>query len=144
MEKLRAADWRDQRTVYLRDRIENQREWYSRKSETSRKRSSQWRALLILAEGLGVLAAFLRFSGNVDFDAAGVLGALVGAGVAWLSVRQHDNLSRAYAFASNELGLAADGLRACQSEEEWAQKAADAEEAISREHTMWRASRSAA
>lgn len=143
MEALRRAPWQERRSVYLRDRIENQRRWYASKSETSRKRASQWRAVLILAEGLGVLAAFLRFSDTIDLDLAGILGALVGAGVAWLSVRQHDSLYRAYAFASVELGIAAEDLATCTSEDEWAQKAADAEEAISREHTMWRASRSA-
>jgi len=51
-------------------------------------------------------------------------------------------LGRAYAFAGNELSLARARLVGVTTQADWAREAADAEEAISREHTMWRASRS--
>ncbi|GGQ08215.1 hypothetical protein GCM10010279_14660 [Streptomyces mutabilis] len=55
------------------------------------------------------------------------------AGSAWLAVRRHETLGRACTFAATELSVIHERLA----------KVPDAEEAISREHTMWRASRGA-
>ena len=63
--------------------------------------------------------------------------------VAWLSLKQHSSLSSAYAIAARELNLVHEQVRTAQTEAEWALRVNDAEEAISREHTMWRASRTA-
>ncbi|MEU1012302.1 hypothetical protein [Streptomyces sp. NPDC005890] len=69
-------------------------------------------------------------------------GGRPGAGVAWFAVRQYETLGRAYTFAATELSII-HGRLSQADEDGWAQEEADAEEAISREHTMWRASRGA-
>ncbi|WP_410791037.1 DUF4231 domain-containing protein [Kribbella sp. C-35] len=142
MEHVRGLDLHDRRSVYLRDRIDVQLNWYRTKALLSRKRSTQWRTALIAAEGLGVFFAFGRASDLIPIDAGGIIAAFVGAGAAWLGIRQHENLQRAYTYASQELSIARAALERCTSDTEWPQLVADTEEAISREHTMWRASRS--
>lgn len=137
MEDVRAASLDDRRRLYIRDRIDNQRHWYAMKSSINRKRAIQWRILLLTLEGLAIVGAFAGYVG-----AAGFVAALVGGGAAWMGVRQHENTKRAYAFAAHELSIAADLLKEVPDEARWAQAVADAEEAVSREHTMWRASRS--
>ncbi|QGN34812.1 DUF4231 domain-containing protein [Microlunatus sp. Gsoil 973] len=139
MEDIRAASLEDRRQLYIRDRIGNQREWYTRNSDINRKRASQWRIFLLVLEGVAIVGAFLGYVG-----AAGFFAALVGGGAAWMGVRQHENTKRAYAFAAHELSIAEEILRTVPDEASWAQAVADAEEAVSREHTMWRASRSSA
>src|SRR5690606_41156173 len=79
----------------------------------------------------------LRLLDLFTFDLAGILAAVLGAGSAWLAVRQYETLSRAYTFAATELSVIHERL-AHADEESWAGEVADAEEAISREHTMWR------
>ncbi len=142
MRELRAAPLEQRRTVFLRDRINQQRSWYSNKASISRARARQWRFGLLVAEAMGIAFAFARAFGATDIDLAGIAAGLVGAGAAWLGIRQHDSIRRAYTFASHELAIAGERLKAIDDEATWAQVAADAEEAISREHTMWRASRS--
>jgi hypothetical protein len=144
MADVRGFDLADRRQVYLRDRIDDQLNWYSTKALKSRQRSNQWRTALIIAEGVGVFLAFGRATDLLPIDAGGIVGAFVGAGAAWLGIRQHENLQRAYTYASQELSIVRNALESCTSETEWPLLVADAEEAISREHTMWRASRSAA
>lgn len=57
-------------------------------------------------------------------------------------MKQHESLATAYALASSELRSIADLLHGVEKEEEWAKFIDEAEGAISREHTMWRAARS--
>src|SRR5262249_55792131 len=121
----------------------DQQEWYSRKAYWNSSRARLWAIGLVAAELAGVVAALLRGLGALNLDIAGVAAAVVGTGVAWLSLKQHDHLGRAYAFAANELGIVYSNLELVDDEKVWAADVADAEEAISREHTMWRASRSA-
>jgi hypothetical protein len=89
-----------------------------------------------------VVAALGRATGFIQFDLAGIVAALGAAFVAWLSLKQHESLARAYSYAANELALAATRLQSVQGEAEWSVEVDNAEEAVSREHTMWRASRS--
>ena len=55
--------------------------------------------------------------------------------------KQHPNLATAYGIASQELASIATELATLPGEERWAAFVGQAEEAISREHTLWRASR---
>lgn len=57
-------------------------------------------------------------------------------------MRQFSTLARAYTFAANDLAIVRDSLPSATTESSWAGETADAEEEVSREHTMWRASRS--
>ncbi|PBC81232.1 Protein of unknown function [Streptomyces sp. 2224.1] len=142
MTALRSRSFADRKRAYLRSRIEDQQRWYTTKATGNITRARQWRLLLIAIEGLGLAAAILRLTGLLTFDLAGVLAAVLGAGSAWFAVRQYETLGRAYTFAATELSVVHQRL-ALAGDESWAQEVADAEEAISREHTMWRASRGA-
>lgn len=73
----------------------------------------------------------------------GVLGAVSSAAVAWMAIRQYEVLVRSYSVASSELATidAKIGGSVWADEMEWARFVDDAENAISREHTSWRAYR---
>ena len=60
--------------------------------------------------------------------------------MAWIEAKQHRNLATAYGIASQELASIETELPTKNSEEGWAAFVGQAEEAISREHTLWRAS----
>lgn len=141
MEALRAATTAQQREVYLRDRTRAQRDWYSRKATSNARASFAWRATLVGAELVAIALAALRFAGLWDIDLAGVLAAFIGAGAAWLALKQHTTLESAYSLTASELQKQ-DATLTSATEKEWSAAVADAEEAISREHTMWLASRS--
>jgi hypothetical protein len=142
MRALRASDLDVRRSVYLRERIDQQTSWYASKALQNKASAGRWRMALLAVETAGVVAALGRATGFVQFDLAGIVAALGAAFVAWLSLKQHESLARAYSYAANELALAATRLRSVKGEAEWSVEVDNAEEAISREHTMWRASRS--
>lgn len=144
MTALRASDLATRRSAYLDSRIGDQQSWYSRKAKHNEKLANYWRAALLTIEILGILAALAKAGGFLTLDLAGVVAAIVAAGTAWMSLRQFSTLARAYTFAANELAIARERLNLVADETSWAAEVADSEEAVSREHIMWRASRSRA
>jgi SMODS and SLOG-associating 2TM effector domain 1/SMODS and SLOG-associating 2TM effector domain 3 len=141
MRELRTAGLDERRRAYISERIDSQRRWYESKALHNQKAARRWRLALLAIESAGVFAALLRAIGVVNIDLAGIAAAIAAAGVAWLSLKQHESLARAYAYAATELALATTRLQNVSNEGEWSTEVDNAESAISREHTMWRANR---
>lgn len=140
MKSLRAGSLEVRKKAYAAGRIADQRDWYTRKAAWNKQRARFWGVVVLVLQVLGAIGAFLKGFGLVDVDIFGLAGAAVGSAVAWFETKQHHTIARAYKVAAEELADI-EGLIAQQaSEEEWAAFVAEAEEAISREHTMWRAS----
>ncbi|CAL9440935.1 DUF4231 domain-containing protein [Streptomyces albus] len=141
MRELRAAPLSVRITAYKRGRIADQRLWYARKARFNEERSQRWRLTLLGLELAGAFGAFLLLLDLTDFDPGGLLAVLVAAGGAWLEVKQYDNLASAYALTSTELLLVEGEGEGVVTEEDFAHYVVSAEQAISREHTMWGARR---
>ncbi|WP_141361797.1 DUF4231 domain-containing protein [Glutamicibacter uratoxydans] len=141
MKQIRASSLIERRNIYLKYRNNKQFNWYKDKANNNKKASVRWRGILIGAEVIAIALAAARAFGGWDIDFAGILSAIIGAGAAWLALKQHTSLSAAYALTAVELEKQRHALEIIESEEGWSRSVADAEEAISREHTMWLASR---
>ena len=141
MRELRRKGLDDRRSAYMRARVQDQEEWYARKAKWNDRRASRWTMVMILAEFAGLAAAILKAVGIVENDYLGLAGAIVAAMMAWLETRQHRSLAAAYAVTAHELRLLREEAPSEQTEEEWAAFVADAEEAFSREHTLWKSTR---
>lgn len=137
---LRNESFKSRRETYLKERTEAQKNWYTSKARFNRRRATMWRVILVSAEVIAVILAAGRLFAGWNIDAAGILAAIIGAGAGWLSFKQHATLRAAYSLTAAELERQLATLKST-SEEDWAESVADAEEAISREHTMWLASR---
>lgn len=140
MRNLRRASFETRRASYVLYRTQDQRRWYSDNARQNAKRATFWRWALLIGEVSAVVIAILAFGRDFTFDFAGIVAALVAAGAAWLAIKQHSQLASAYRVATGELALQANTLKSIE-DQHWPQAVADAEEAISREHTMWLASR---
>lgn len=140
MLELRRAPFPVRRDAYLAHRTEEQRNWYSSNARKNETRATVWRYALLLGELLAIVAAAVSLGRDEPFDFAGIVAAFVAGGAAWLAIKQHSQLTSAYRVAAGELAVQADILRGVTAED-WPQAVADAEEAISREHTMWLATR---
>lgn len=143
MRQLRSAPLDDRREAYLAHRIDDQKSWYAGKAVFHRKRADLFTRLVLACEILGVAAALARAVQVVTFDLAGVIAATVSALAAWTSALQHRTTAHAYTTATHDLDLAQVNLRHPAAEPEWASAVADAEAAISREHSTWRSSHGA-
>src|SRR5512133_1055047 len=141
MRHVRALEFNERRQVYLADRIADQQRWYSEKARWNDRRARGWVLVSIGLEIAGLIGGALKAFGWINFDLLGFLAAAAGGVMAWIEAKQHRNLATAYGIASQELASIASELPTLHSEERWAAFVAQAEEAISREHTLWRASR---
>lgn len=138
---LRTQPLAVRREAYREGRIHDQQLWYARRASRNESRARAWKLGLIVVEVLGAVAAVLKAFGFLHADLTSVASTVLGVGVAWLAVRQHDAQARAYSIASHELAIVASRLDEPHNERAWGVAVAEAEEAISREHTMWRAAR---
>lgn len=141
MREVRALDFAERRQIYLEDRIADQQRWYSEKARWNDRRARAWVLVSIVLEISGLVGGALKAFGWISFDLLGFLAAAAGSVMAWIEAKQHRNLATAYGIASQELASIATELATLTGEERWAAFVGQAEEAISREHTLWRASR---
>lgn len=141
MRDLRGAPLADRRQAYLDARIVDQITWYSAAADRNDRHARRWAQLTVSLQGLGVLAALLRVTGTIDVDLIGIAAAAAAATTAWLEAKDHSGLAEAYATTAHELALVRDMLPDGDDEPRWAAFVADAESAISREHTSWLARR---
>jgi len=142
MRRVRAMELDQRMGIYLADRIRNQRQWYGERSEANRKSSTFWLFAVGLSQLAGATAAIamVRWP-SAQFNAAAVCSSIAAAVMAWLQVKRHQELAHSYGLAAHELGLIEARARHVSTNEEFSAFVADAENAISREHTMWVARR---
>lgn len=128
--------------LYLTERIKDQREWYAGKAAGSQKSYLKWFSLTMAGQVAALTSAILMIR-VVDspVNLTGALSAVSAAFMAWLQVKKYQELAQAYALAAHELGIIEAQAAHLSAEHEVAAFVANAENAVSREHTMWIARR---
>jgi hypothetical protein len=160
MRAVRSADPERRKALYVAQRLEQQRRWYSAKAGTHRRHSQRLLGAIALLQLAGALCTFLQerfaaWAGGALPDLAASVGgpagieriaigavcaALASAFLSWLQLRQHQELASAYGLATHELGLAV-AQAVSWPPAELGALVDEAERTISREHTMWVARR---
>ncbi|CUR57954.1 conserved membrane hypothetical protein [metagenome] len=141
MREARLLSFEERRALYLESRILDQQTWYSNKSGWNERRAHAWLLAGIAFEGVGVLGAALIAFFDFDVDLLGIAAAGAATAAAWVQTKQYQNLATAYGVTAQELSSVASEVSVMKDEESWARLVGESEEAISREHTLWRASR---
>lgn len=141
MRAIRRSDYQTRREFYLAERIQAQEQWYSRKQNWNAKRGHQWLIATIVFEFLGLLGGAVWAFTELSFDFIGVFAALAATITAWTQAKQYQTLATAYGITAQELSMVLSEAELVTTEAEWADFVGESEEAISREHTLWRASR---
>lgn len=139
MRQVRAMPFEERRMVYLQGRIQDQQGWYAAKAAWNETRAKRWVVASIVFEFLGLIGGAVKAAGWIDVDLLGIFAAAAVGATAWMHAKQHQNLATAYGVTSQELAAVASEVEAVEDEAVWAPVVAKAEEAISREHTLWRA-----
>lgn len=141
MRAKRSLGLDERKVLYDQDRIEDQRAWYAKKASSNLRVARWFEALALTVEGIGIVLAGLKAFQVVSLDLLGVAAAMGGGLAAWSQAKQYRGLTTAYSIAAQELAAIRDAISVERDEENWAAFVDDCEEAISREHTLWRASR---
>lgn len=141
MRAIRRSDYQTRRQLYLAERIRGQEQWYSQKQGWNAKRGHQWLIATIVFEFLGLLGGAAWAFTDISFDFIGVFAAFAATITAWTQAKQYQTLATAYGITTQELAMVLSEAELVTSEADWAAFVGESEEAISREHTLWRASR---
>lgn len=142
MRQVRAFELPLRKDIYRKERLEEQRVWYANKSDWNK---AAYRRVFIPTVGaqIGALiwAILMARDETLMFNLTGTLMGLAAALTAWGQVKQHQELAQAYAQAAFELQSSLSKWEQATSEEAFSSFVGDAENAVSREHTMWLARR---
>ncbi|MER7581964.1 DUF4231 domain-containing protein [Kitasatospora sp. NPDC097691] len=146
MRRLRAESLTARRTLYLRTRVEGQRTWYRSRAEACDSQAVSWGLGIAALIILGAAAAIAQSTGALQVHIFGASSAAAAAIIAWTQLKQLRPLAAAYQLAARKLENVGNQLsdldvRAPDAEARWARLAAEAEDAVSHEHTTWRARR---
>jgi len=141
MRRVRATSFEERRSAYREGRIEIQREWYEQKALDNGRIANRWTIGVIVLELLGVVGGILTLTLDLEVDVLGLLAAGAATATGWLQAKQFKSLATAYWITAQELAAVKSDLDALSDDERWPYFVGQAEEAISREHTLWRASR---
>jgi len=142
MRSARNLDFENRKAFYLEGRILDQRDWYAAKAVTNRRCGNYFFTAIVIAQLLILLSSFyLLVFPETQIHLISLFSAMAAALIAWLQLKRHQDLATSYALAAQELSFVAEIWANVEGEEDMSYLVLDAENAISREHTLWVARR---
>jgi hypothetical protein len=142
MRRMRNLSVEDRKAVYLTERMDNQRKWYSDKAEGSSTSARRLFGAMIASQALALVSAIIIIRWpELLVNPMGILVNFATAFLAWLQMKRHQELAQSYSLAAHDLNFAYEQSSKVKTEEELSDYVADSEGAILREHKTWLAHR---
>ncbi len=142
MRAVRSTNLDERKSMYVSERISGQRRWYGHQAKLNRSAENKYFALIAFSQLCALVAAMalVEWPGS-KIKLTGLFTSVAAAFIAWLQIKQHKELSQSYSVAELELSFIQEEARFVKNDRELSNFVADAENAISREHTLWIARR---
>ncbi len=142
MLELRTLNIKEKKEYYIRNRIENQKEWYSSKAKWNKSKANFWFIVIILSQIIALFSVvfLIKFPDN-NWNLVGFLTTIASSAISWLQIKQHQELKLAYTTATEELNFIKELSHNVNNDIQLSEFILDSENAISREHTLWIAQR---
>lgn len=138
MLEIRNLDLQGRKDFYLRNRIDNQIDWYTTKADTNKTKYENWFWAVIIVQLLAIISiVFLIICPGSDYNFVGIFTTLSASFFSWLQLKKYQENKEAYNTAMSELNLIKNEAKYINIEEKFAKFVLDSENAMSREHTMW-------
>jgi len=148
MTKIHDATPEEQYTVYLKDRLRNQRIWYSNKATLFRKRTKwlHWDRGIAYGVGLLVVPIVGIFIAGIGSGGFAVVTTIAGGFATWLVSRHYDDLSQSYTIMAHKLLefetraasiLPESQARGASQQASWAAFINEVETFLDGEHQVW-------
>jgi len=142
MKAIRNLTLEERLIVYQEQRIENQADWYSRKSLLNKKRAFQWFCASIVLHAIAILMLLYRIKDPSASVPVEVVATAAGAVLTWLQAKKHSELNSSYGLTAHEIVLIKGEALSVKTEKELSEFVINSESAFSREHTQWTARKS--
>jgi len=140
MREKRTATLEDRKKFYVNDRLADQRSWYARRAKQNATSSIRWFWVVAGLQITAIVLAIIQAKG-LNINIVPVITTSVAAFAAWGQMKRYDELAQSYYLAAQELEDLESLACSQTTVEEFTQLVEQAENSISREHTMWCARR---
>ena len=138
METTRASSLVNRKSIYLKDRVDEQRKWYADKSGFNKRNRKRFFTLLVVLQiiAIGLVLARIAYPQWTVWP-TDVFVVMAGGVLTWIQVKRFQEIATAYALTAHEIGIVRGYLADSDTDEEFSEFVKDAENAFSREHTQW-------
>lgn len=137
MESARNLSLEQRKAMYLSDRIQDQRSWYSGKAQFNRRRMYLWIGVCVavyLLATLSVLSKLAYPNWQLPTEPLIVIASSI---IGWMQIKKFSELSSAYTLTAHEIGIIESRAGEADTEDKFSDFVNEAELAFSREHTQW-------
>ncbi len=143
MREIRNGSLQQRREVYVTARIRDQRRWYGTKARKSQSIANVYFVIIQVSQALTLAATVLLLSPiGSKWNLGGMFSALASAMIAWLQVRQHEELAQTYSVVALELGFVEEQAESASGEKDLSDLVLNAENTLGQEHSLWIARKS--
>ncbi|MFB6778542.1 DUF4231 domain-containing protein [Streptomyces sp. NPDC056352] len=138
MRELRSRAFTVRKETYVRDRLIEQRRWYRRRQQVSRRGAFVWSsAIAALTTPALTLSLLQTFGAARSFALTGALSAAAAACLAWNEMRRHHPLISAHSLVEKDLESMQAAMETSLTERQWPVAVFETERIVSPEHTDW-------
>lgn len=137
MKTIRGFPVAERLSVYVDQRVQNQIEWYWKKSRFNKCRAQQWFWVSVILHSAAIAMLLYRIKDPTLSLPIEVIATAAGAALTWLQAKKHNELNSAYALTAHEIALIKGESDSVHSEEQLSEYVVNSEMAFSREHTQW-------
>ena len=142
MKQKRTASLKERQDFYATARIRDQKTWYADKAKENVVNGAKWFWIIAILQAVVVILAIVQAaSGGLGINPVPIVTTSAAAMAAWSQMKRHDELAQSYTLAAYELEEIETLASSQTSEDAFSQLVEQAENSISREHTMWCARR---
>ncbi len=141
METIRNKNLLERKDFYKTNRIEDQIKWYEKKSETNKYIGLICSWLIIICQIIAGIYLVRNNEVNNSINLNVIMVFIATSLIAVIELYKFKDLHQAYALTYQELKIIRARFGIIQDESSFNEFVLDAEQAISREHTMWLARR---
>lgn len=138
MEKIRKMKWEEKREAYIKERIDDQITWYTDKAKLNKKYSTICENIIIglqfIVIFVGIVLVYTHVNGA---PVLALIVTLITSIIGWSRSKQYAELMDPYQNAARELNEIRQEIELVEEEISFQRLVLNAEQAISREHTMW-------
>ena len=132
----------ERREFYLKGRIRDQKDWYSKKAVSNSRSHERWLiATFGLQGGSGVIALLTVLFPGSPLNPVGIVTTLASSGISWMNAKGYRELSQSYGLIAHDLSGYESEAKGADSQEKFEKLVSNVEGRISGEHTYWKARR---
>jgi hypothetical protein len=139
MVAIRKSPWHKRLETYIKDRIDNQSHWYSKKSLLNKRLAKRWFIASIILHSSAILLLLYRIKDPTSSLPIEVIATAASAVLTWVQAKKHNELTSSYALAAHEIVLIKGESISVKEESHLSEFIINSELAFSREHTQWTA-----